>query len=343
MSKVKPKLRVAWIAMSNDVGSGYGKIGNYLPAALEFAGVERVELRSCDWDWRITIGGPRAWLLGKGTGVVEDIIQHTMFEAYPLPPDWAPVLNRCAALWVPASWNVEVYRDSGVTAPIFVAGYGVNDNLFHPMKRVREEGEPYTFIWAGTSLGDGKTLGDRKGGELVIEAFRKLALPDARLIIKVAPGSVVKRISGDPNIMILVNNIREMDYAALIGSADCFVYPSRGEGFGLQPLEAMAVGLPVIAPAYSGMADFIESETAIPLPVRGEVTAHLYKHIYDYDCVWADIRVDDVADRMRWAYDHREEARAIGCRAAALVAKRWTWRVAGRKALKALGGLSKGA
>jgi glycosyltransferase involved in cell wall biosynthesis len=338
----QPKLKIAWITMADDKAAGYGKIGFYLPAACEHAGIERVNWRSYDWDWRIIIGGPRAWPLGKGTDVVSDYIGHHMFEACPLPPDWVPVLNRCAAIWTPAQWNVEVFRESGVTAPVFVAGYGVNDNLFHPMRRERSDDEPYTFLWAGTSLGDGVNLGDRKGGELVIKAFRGLNLPNARLILKVTIGSTVRRVSGDPRIMIISSNLGELEYAALIASADCFVYPSRGEGFGLQPLEAMAAGLPVIAPAYSGMADFIESETAIVLPVRGEMEAHLYKRIYDYPCVWADIRVDDVADRMRWAYDHQGEARAIGCRAAAHVKRRWTWRDTGRKAVKELCRLAKG-
>lgn len=336
MSARKDKLRIQWIAMSTDTAAGYGKIGSYLPAALQHAGCVNLGFRDTDWDWRIAVGGPRAWLFDRHLDRADDIIWHSMFEARPLPPDWPPILNRCAAVWLPTTWNVDVYRESGVTVPLIVAGYGVNDNYFQPKTRIRDEDEPYTFMWAGTSLGDGANIGDRKGGELVVKAFRALNLPNSRLVLKVTFGSAIKRLAGDPRIMILVTTLTEPDYAALLAGVDCFVYPSRGEGFGLQPLEAMAVGLPVIAPAYSGLADFIQSDTAIVLPTRGEALAHLYKHIYAYDCMWADISVDDVADRMRWAYDHRAEAQAIGCRAAALVKAQWTWRHAGRRALKAL-------
>lgn len=331
------KLKLAWISLSHDATAGYGKVGYDMGGALAHAGAEILGFRDFDWDWRIAVGGPRAWLLGKGDGIVNDLIWHSMFEANRLPPDWVGVLNRCAAVWVPAQWNVEVFRRSGVTRPLFVAGYGVRTDTFCPMKDGLPDSDGnYIFMWAGTSLGDGVHLGDRKGGELVIKAFRALNLPDARLVLKVNPNSAVTRINGDDRIMIIAASLSQLQYATLVASAHCFVYPSRGEGFGLQPLEAMACGLPVIAPAYSGMSEFIGPAVAVVLPTRGETTAHLYKPIYGHECEWADLHVDDVADRMRWCYDHREEAQAIGCRAAAYVADRWSWEAAGRGAYNAL-------
>ncbi len=48
---------------------------------------------------------------------------------------------------------------------------------------------------------------------------------------------------------------------------DCFVLPSRGEGFGLTPLEAAGCGLPVIASNSSGLSDFINDDTSFVVPV----------------------------------------------------------------------------
>ncbi len=44
----------------------------------------------------------------------------------------------------------------------------------------------------------------------------------------------------------LLGEIDERDIAGLYAGAACFVYPSRYEGFGLQAVEAMAMGIPVI-------------------------------------------------------------------------------------------------
>ena len=326
-------MKLAWIPMLQDITGGYGKIGQYLQLALSTAGVEFCTFREADWDWRVAVGGPRAWLVDRQAARTPDVIWHTMFEARPLPPDWAPVLNRCAAIWTPAAWNVEVFRESGVTAPIYVGGYGVDPAEFGPELFERRDvtDETYTFMWAGTSLGDGTVLGDRKGGDLVLAAFRKLNLSHSRLILKASGSSAIRRLNGDERIMLIADSVDVRHYAALLALADCFVYPSHGEGFGLQPLEAMAMGLPVIAPAYSVMTEFITPETALVLPHYGEEPAQQYRAIYEYPCVWARLKVDDVADRMQWCYAQRAQAAALGRQAAAHVAREWTWQQAGQR------------
>lgn len=333
--------RVAWIPLHDDDASGYGRVGQYLFHALKNAGAQMCQRRDWDWDARVAVGGPRSWLVGRGDGVQRDLVFHTMFEARPLPGDWAAVLNRCAAVWTPAAWNVGVMRESGVTAPIFVSGYGVSDKEFTFIERHRAADAPYVFMWAGTSWGetvDGTMLGDRKGGDLVVEAFRKLNLPDARLILKAGGRSAITEIRGDDRIALLSGRMPLPEYAALMATADCFVYPSRGEGFGLQPLEAMATGLPCIVTQYSGMAEYAREGVTLPLAPVGEEPSQAFEFVYGYRCWWAQISVDDICDRMQWCYEHREAAAEIGKRAAEYVAQEWTWDSAGERALQLLQG-----
>ncbi len=57
--------------------------------------------------------------------------------------------------------------------------------------------------------------------------------------------------------VVLLGPVSEAENAALMGGCECFVYPSRYEGFGLRPLEAMACGAPVLAADISGVGEVV--------------------------------------------------------------------------------------
>jgi glycosyltransferase involved in cell wall biosynthesis len=52
-------------------------------------------------------------------------------------------------------------------------------------------------------------------------------------------------------------NLSEFDYINELSQMDIFVYISKVEGFGLPPLEAMALGIPVIASDVGAISEFI--------------------------------------------------------------------------------------
>jgi glycosyltransferase involved in cell wall biosynthesis len=66
------------------------------------------------------------------------------------------------------------------------------------------------------------------------------------------------------------SELSRADVRDLYGSADAFVLPTRGEGWGLPVAEAMAMELPVIVSDYSGPAVFANSNNAYMIPMTGE-------------------------------------------------------------------------
>ncbi len=59
--------------------------------------------------------------------------------------------------------------------------------------------------------------------------------------------------------LVLLGKVSEEEKVRLMRSADCLVYPTRYESFGLPPLEAMAASCPVVATDISVVNEMIQS------------------------------------------------------------------------------------
>jgi glycosyltransferase involved in cell wall biosynthesis len=124
----------------------------------------------------------------------------------------------------------------------------------------------------------------RKGFDLLAQAFAELAPghPNWRLWV-IGPRShaesqnlrdeevqaVTAALQGfDSQITYLGRVDDRHALARLLGAGDVFLFPSRREGFGLAPVEAMATGAPVIISRIPGVTDLasVEGETGLYIP-----------------------------------------------------------------------------
>lgn len=73
--------------------------------------------------------------------------------------------------------------------------------------------------------------------------------------------------------VIFLGMVPEEDKPALYSAASVFVYPSRYEGFGLPPLEAMACGTPVIASNAASLPEVVGDAGLLVGPLDSEALA----------------------------------------------------------------------
>jgi GT2 family glycosyltransferase len=252
----------------------------------------------------------------------------TMLEVTGLPQEWVDGCNAMDEVWVPASFNVETFRASGVRTPIEVMPMGVDIDYLHPDIAGFRPSDRFTFLsvfeW-----------GERKAPELLLRTFAEFKeSEDVLLLLSVFnrdPSIDVEReiakldLPPTAPIAVMVNpEFDDYQMGSLYRSADCFVLPSRGEGFGMPVLEAMACGLPVITTDWSGPTDFLHDGIGYPLQVRSMVPAEA-RCPYYAGFEWAQPDDEHLRFLMRQVADRPDEARAKGLAAAAEVAARHTW------------------
>ncbi len=270
-----------------------------------------------------------------------------MFETSKAPASYVSAINRFNGLIVPCELNRQMFRNGGVTIPIYVVPYGVDTQLFNPEGPARELGRgegDYVFLsvfgWSA-----------RKGPDILIQAFlREFTADDhVRLVIKTHDGSLLnlprdwyERVAAGvpsprpPRVEILTEDLTPEEIAMLYRSADCYVMPSRGEAIGLPYLESMASGLPVIATGWGGQIEFLGPESGYLVPFQ-LVPAHpdQTSNLYQPDQLWAEVDEGALRAVMRRVYVMPEEGRAKG-RAGRQVAEQWNWQRSGAGFVKAL-------
>jgi len=272
-------------------------------------------------------------------------IGYTMLEVDGLPREWVRRANMMDEVWTPSSFNANTFRTSGVERPIHVMPLGVNPAYFNPHINSYPVHGVFTFLSAFE-------WGERKAPEVLLRAFNdefrsdeqavlvcKVYNHDALVNIPREVGQLGVREEGGRIVFSINEMIPAHQLGALYRSADCFVLPSRGEGWGLPLLEAMACGLPVIATAYGAQMDFINDEIAYPLGIEGIVPAEA-KCPYYQGFNWAEPSYEQLRTLMRHVYDNREEAKLKGARASSEVLGRWTWRHSVEKIIRRLNEVS---
>lgn len=332
---------LTWTPMLTGVGFYETYTGNDWPSA-DLAAVCN---RQLDYDTVLIHTVPEyypAWIeLERRTG--RRILGYTVWELERLPDHWPAILNRLDGVLVPCHWNVQVFRDSGVTAPIHVVPHlSQFESLAPPTpddhrslrRRLGEalNSKPFVFYTIGF-------WSHRKAPYLALQAYWKAFNADEPVLMVIktcakditrwhrhwrkafrlshpTPQQTVARMARGlgslPGVVVIADEtLSDGEMQALHEIGDCFVSLTRTEGWGLGAFEAARLGRPVVMTAYGGQLDFLDPERSWlvdheMVPVHEPAWAANYRP----SDLWAEPSVEKAAEQMRRVFEQYSKARA---------------------------------
>jgi glycosyltransferase involved in cell wall biosynthesis len=300
---VRKALADLGVESSGDIGNGTDGRGHATPDQPHFdngALLDRVAL------WLSTPPHVRGWYEGQFAAIL------TMWESSRIPEGFRDNLADFDRIFVPSVQNQELY---GRYHPdVRYVPLGVSPH-WHPRTRKPVERD-FVFLTAG--------YGERKGVKQVVEAFKRV-FP---MGLALGPGLPIPRLickSGDDVAGLGITQINRIldgpEERELYANAHCFVSGSKGEGWGLMPLQAIAQGCPTILGNAHGHAAF--SHLGIPL------STHAYRcegaTFWGDGGEWWEPDFDQMCEAMLAVYMDYDRYQIRAAQSAEIACREFTW------------------
>jgi glycosyltransferase involved in cell wall biosynthesis len=241
------------------------------------------------------------------------------------PPDWRPGARFVHDIWAPSRFTADALEPLK-PGRVRVVPPPLADAPPIPAHVDRTAfGLPANAVITLVSFNLASSFA-RKNPLAAIAAFREAFgdRPDRILLLKIghpdhAPADFerIRQAAKAPNIRIETRSLPTADSHALTACCDIVLSLHRSEGFGLVPAEAMFLGKPVIATAWSGNMDFMDAETAALVGYR-LIPVHDDRMVYR-NSVWADPDIREAAGHLRRLADDAQARQALGARGQAHV------------------------
>ena len=206
-------------------------------------------------------------------------ILYTMMETASLHPGVLTRLKTADEVWTPNIYNVAQFR-AGLpkNIPDHLMPEGTDTAIYHPNYVPMDIRKNADFV--AVSVFNWQW---RKGPDILLKAWFKAftSKNNARLILRTSVPLVSKTesraiiqkdiqrallSSNNPNpapIEVCDSFLNEKDMPRFYKAADCFVLPTRGEGWCLPAIDAMACGLPIIITRSTGQLAYCNNSNSV--------------------------------------------------------------------------------
>jgi len=236
-------------------------------------------------------------------------IGYMIWELAKIPDNFLSNLSTFQEIWTPSEFCTNAIKEKVFVPVLTVPLYAESD------RKVINNGRDFFGVKEDIFLFmiafDFSSSLERKNPLAAVQAFLNSFSPDDHnvgLLIKPVYLEIYKEfmdrmlhfLSKYPNIYHIDKYLTDEEMRTLLFISDAFITLHRAEGFGLLPLEAMALGTPVISTAWSGNMQYMNPmNTALVgydlIPVDGQ-----YVRTAQGDgLVWANPDIKEASGYMR--------------------------------------------
>lgn len=267
-------------------------------------------------------------------------VHYFVWESSKLPDDFVKAYKNVDLLLTSCEWSKRIASKQGLKAIVWHHGI---DSRFKYRQPLNDS--TFTFLHYNA-------YEYRKGWELVLEAFMKEFYLDepVKLIMKARerkesvwliphkrltqqdyletkkdPDYLLKKMNIDhPLIEEVIGHVSDEEMVRITESADCFVFPAKGEGWGLPPFEAMARGIVPILPKQGCFKEWFIDETMLKVNIKGWINSEpRYPGVMFYPSVLSLRRQMRKAFNM-WK-DNKEQWDLMGKKGSEIIHEKYNW------------------
>ena len=252
-------------------------------------------------------------------------IGYTIFELDTFNRVEKAHLKSVDEIWVCSNWAKEVIKNNGINSPVKVVPLGVDPTIFYP---VEFQSEDYVFLSAGK-------WEIRKSQNEIVEAFNRAFHPtdkvqlwlsmhnaflDTQFIQRKRNDYINTPMGKAGRIKFVGPFDKQAGIARIMNMASCGVFPSKAEGWGLETLEMMACGKPVIVTDYAGHKEYCNADNSVLISTIGTESAYDGKWFFNQGN-WAKFDTQALIEAMRKQFNMGHTVNKNGIK----TAKKFSW------------------
>lgn len=236
-------------------------------------------------------------------------IGYWAYELPRAPEKWLKLARMFHEIWVPSQFVADALKD--IDRPLKVMPHFFERPKTIERGFVRDKLGIDEQVFLVGAVGDALSSTTRKNLAGAVEAYVR-AFPDtnserSHMVVKLrnaqvsesALGELARTIDARADVSLVQEEFSDSEMTQFVGDLNLFLSPHRSEGYGLVLTEAISLGVPVLATAWSGNMEYLsEVDDALIDYELEAVNDESGIYVSQVGAHWAAPDLDDAATKL---------------------------------------------